>query len=208
MKKIFMILTCLILLICLGGCKKSSDFSEKEHTRRIEKLIEKRYFKGDNLYKSYELYPVYNENDVLSYYIIEFEPNDYVYIKINENDLSSWYGVSMYTRFDGQKWQRYKINYNSGDTIEDEEKLWEIDEHGNYIYYNCSHYKAANVKSDKRYLLKIKQGGRDGYIPALKKHNKYLNLISMEEFIYEPILKTEVQPMASISFIAKNDFNL
>lgn len=63
MKKIFMILTCLILLICLGGCKKSSDFSEKEHTRRIEKLIEKRYFKVDNLYKSYELYPVVIERN-------------------------------------------------------------------------------------------------------------------------------------------------
>lgn len=205
-----------LLVITLAGCtNKSNSYSEEEHIQRASKLIEERYFTEDDEYTDYEVYPVYNELDELKYLIVDFEPTGFVYIEIRERDDSLFWGAAMYIRMVGAynsedyTWQRYTIKENSGDKVKEEDKIWETDEEGNVIYYNVSHYKAANIVDEKRYLLRINQGGESCYIPAVKRGELYLNLVSMEEFKYESELEEEIYAYETgIYFIPKPDFNL
>lgn len=208
MKRLFIVLMLSICIVILTGCQKASNYSEEEHIQRVSELVEKRYFKDNHNYTGYKIYPVYNDNEDLAFFLIELEPMDYVYVRINEKDMSFLLGTSMYTRREGKSWRRYTVKEESKDTVEEDEKLWETDENGNFIYYKYSHFKAANIENENRYLLKITQGGRTGYIPAVKRGEQYFNLISMQEFTYEPVIEDEIHAVSDITFIAKNSFDL
>lgn len=215
-RKFILLVLILTFTGLLSGCiRRASAYSEDEHIQRVSKLIEERYFTAGGEHTDYEVFPVYNQFDELKYFIVDFEPTGFVYIKIQERDKSLFWGPKMYIRmvsaFDSvnQTWQRYTIKEGSGDKVKGDDKIWETDEEGNLIFYSVSHYKAANIKDEKRYLLRINQGGSIGYIPAIKRGELYLNLVSMEEFKYESEFEKEIHAYEEgIYFIAKPELNL
>ena len=92
------------------------------------------------------------------------------------------------------EWQRMIVRDTDAETVtyngivwaKDEESsfpdaFYECDEDGEFVYYNESPFKLADVLDQRMYLLKI----YNGHIPAVKAENgKYINLISFEEFEY------------------------
>ncbi len=172
-KKIIRITILLIILITIPTtimCRSSCMYSEKGHYRRIKKKIEERFIET-GVHKEYELYPLYDEEDKLRYFVVDF-PTNYHIIRINKYDLGCL-GVSMYTLFETDPWQRY--------VLENGEKVCEKDKDGNDIFYNQSPYKVAGIKDEKRYLMCVQQDSNFNYVPAVKRGDKYLNLISMKE---------------------------
>ncbi len=199
-KKIIRITILLIILITIPTtimCRSSCMYSEKGHYRRIQKRIEERFIET-GVHKEYELYPLYDENDKLKYFVVDF-PTNYHIIKINEYDLSCL-GVSMYTLSINNPWQRY--------VLENGEKVYEKDKDGNDIFYKQSPYKVAGIKDEKRYLIEVSQGSSSSYVPAVKRGDKYLNLISMKE--EEIVLKSneQINETWTISCIYKPYFDL
>ena len=199
-KKIIRITILLIILITIPTtimCRSSCMYSEKGHYRRIQKRIEERFIET-GVHKEYELYPLYDENDKLKYFVVDF-PTNYHIIRINKYDLGCL-GVSMYTLSINNPWQRY--------VLENGEKVYEKDKDGNDIFYNQSPYKVAGIKDEKRYLIKIRQGSNSDYVPAVKRGDKYLNLISMKE--EEIVLKSneQINETWTISCIYKPYFDL
>ena len=173
-KKIIRITILLIILITIPTtimCRSSCMYSEKGHYRRIQKRIEERFI-TTGLYEEYELYPLYDEEDKLRYFVVEFSPTDYRVISINKYDFGCL-GASMYSLFETNPWQRY--------VLENGEKVYEKDKDGNDIFYNQSPYKVAGIKDEKRYLMCVQQDSNFNYVPAVKRGDKYLNLISMKE---------------------------
>lgn len=237
-KRILVLFTVIIMvsLFLVMVIPQSPDiFSEKKHIERISKLVEKRYINDSDKYTGYKVYPLYNESDELAYFLIELEPSGFVYVKMNESYLifRMFGGNSMYTRSDAiesKTWQRYRIR-GEGSLPLPQDRLWkieeaddygriyypnrrwEIDENGDFIHYDVSHFKAANIEGEKRYLLRIKQSSSSGYIPAVKRGDKYLNLISMEEMRYELAMASQVvtadeYPCISMQFLPKKMLDL
>jgi hypothetical protein len=206
-------------------------FSEENHIERISKLVNKRYINESDKYTGYKVYPLYNEADELAYFLIELEPFGFVYVKINITYLflRIFGGASMYTRAGEQTWRRYRIR-REGSLPLPEDRLWkvemdqmgysqypnrrwEVNEAHEFINYNVSHFKAANIENEKRYLLRIEQSSSSGYIPAVKRGDKYLNLVSMEEMKYELAMASQAvsadeYPYVSLLFVPKKDCDL
>lgn len=87
-------------------------------------------------------------------------------------------------------------------------RLWEIGDNGNAILHRTSPYKLANVNSEKKYLLAVKQDGKTDYIPAVKRGDLYLNLISLQEFRYQSEYAEKLQPtMGVIEISHKSEGN-
>lgn len=204
-RKIVIILLC---GICIGmivfiSSNCSSRYSEEEHAERIKKLVEKRYFSGQSKYDSYDIYPVYDESDELKYFLVEFSPSGFLYVRINAMNLNWLFLSSMYTRCNSErvKWRRFTIAENAyqDGVISVDERLYEKDEDGNDIYRECSHFKAAGIDNEKRYLLGITQADshHSGLIPAVKRDGRYLDLVSMEEFVYHPYVNDYIISMES-----------
>ncbi|MBE7088634.1 MAG: hypothetical protein E7370_03850 [Clostridiales bacterium] len=188
-----------MLCFFVGCVEKADHYTVDEHIERVSALVEKRYMTENSEYTDYSVYPIYDENNELRYMLIEFKPYGFVYVKINEEKLHFPYAVSMYVRdtSEGKTWRRYTIEENGN-------KTWEVNENGEYINYNSSHFKVANIQDEKRYLLKVE----NNFIPAVKREEKFLNLVSMQEMDYEPTMKASEQAVSEINFISKNYFDL
>ena len=200
-KKIIRITILLIILITIPTtimCRSSCMYSEKGHYRRIQKRIEERFIET-GVHKEYELYPLYDENDQLKYFVVDF-PTNYHIISINKRDYSCISGTSLYSLSITNPWQRY--------VLENGEKVCEKDKDGNDIFYNQSPYKIAGIKDEKKYLIEVSQGSSSSYVPTVKRGDKYLNLISMKE--EEIVLKSneQINETWTISCIYKPYFDL
>ena len=216
---ILMLAVIVLSIFSLAGCTvKASDFSDEEHFERVTKLVEKRYIQDNEDYTGYKLYPLYNENDTLAFFLVDLEPCGYVYIQINDEDLSKIGGRSMYTRDcnENRIWRRCTVEIGNtalmtderGQTVAYPDTKWITDENDEITDYYDSHFKVANICDEKRYLLKIVQNGTYDYMPAVKRGNQYLNLVSMELMDYESEFETKKYAVAHLGFIAKAEFNL
>lgn len=85
------------------------------------------------------------------------------------------------------------------------EMIWQ-DEDGETDRH--SHFSTAGIDKEKRYLLRIRQDDCWHFIPAVKKDDKYLNLVSMEEMTinYENTLTRYI--VSGIYFILKSYFEI
>ena len=222
--KIIQIFLAIIFVFSFGSCgKKASNFTEEEHMARIAKRVEARYFSEGSGYNftDYEVHPVYDENDELKYAVVDFAPSGFIVVIIRENDLGWLGGASMYTLSaqnsvlelwrpyiitPGQDSQTVISKYGMHCCYSDRQFL--VDDNGEFITYYNSFYKIAGVEKERYYLLSIEQNGRDGLIPAVKRGDKYLNLISMQEMEY--VSKTEefIYHIADFAFIVKPQYNL
>lgn len=223
-KKIICLGLTLVMIFSLSACnKKANDFSEEEHLQRVTEWIQARYIHGDERLRPYDkpnddgkiypkvkatdfaVYPIYDENDDLRYFLVEFDPFGYLYVRIRNEQLKgfSWLGAStsmyMLSSIAGEPaWTPYTI-----DIANSTDEIWEIDENGEKIVYAQSPFSVRGIKDEKRYLLNF-----DGYIPAVKREGKFINLISNSEFQVLDGQITEKQPIAFISFTNKKYFDL
>ena len=201
MKKVIALIMCLMLIISLTGCKTKDSYTYEEHYERVSKIIEKNYIKKGKA-DSYELYPVYDINDEFLYFGIDFYPKGFCFVMIRERNLSFIFGPSMYTKSNfpfEDKWQKYQIING--------EKIYEMDEEGNNIYYRNSPYNISNIENEKRYLIKIGEEN-DNYFPAIKIGEKYLNLISKKELSIADLNKVDEIEYIIVEFWFKKDFYL
>ncbi len=209
MKKIIICIISTLLLInlfLLFGCESGNpeSYTEQEHIERITERIEDDYMTDE--YTSFEVYPLYNQNEQLVFFMVEFEPEKFMFIKLQE-ELSGCDGAftqavgsnSMYRRTDGG-WRKYIGEDDKG-------PVYETDENRQIVYYHKSPYKMANVLNERKYLLNTQE---DSYVPAIKLQNSFLNLITNQEFSIEKENWQEEQKNKgmSINFIGKPSFNL
>lgn len=217
-----------IVLLTLGLVFEKRSHPEyytlEEHEQRIAQRVEER-FMSTGEYTSYSISPIYDENDKLTHFVVDFEPTGYIYVMLRQEDLLS--GNSMYKINipAGEKmttWTRYKIaltkpasvngcSWSGGSCINIngiDHRYWrEVNGEGEEIKHSDSYYKAANIdESEKRYF--IQTAGRE-YVPAVKVNGKFLNLISMEKYTLQELRDDErVSSANDIFFGVKPAFNL
>ncbi len=189
-----------VLSIPLMGCEEKVEFNPtsmtmEEHADLIYERVED-YYIGSGYYyykdyKDFDAFPMYNQNDELTHFVVEFEPYGFVYVKINykaQSD-SELYIIDAMEQ-SNRPWQRYTVDDSKEveSIYYDADKIYETNENGLVNRYN-SHYKEAGIEGERRYLINIKlQDDIHGIynsiynIPAVKRGDKWLNLISMEEF--------------------------
>lgn len=222
-KKIIILGLLFIMIFSLSSCSQDpSRFSEGEHLERIAKRVEKRFMNGEPPYfikegddiTGFEVYPLYGENDELVFFLVEFEPYGFLYVKMSKHTRGlSWLGVvnSMYTYASIHiPWKSYVKDETQSQPSPDEDICQEVDEIGEYIHYYGSPYRIAEIKYEKRYLLPTTHSN-SYYIPAVKvdgKENHYLNLVSMEEIVYTNELVLHEYGMTFIYFLSKPTFEL
>ena len=186
--------------------------------QRVSALVEKRYMKEGSEYTSYEVHPVYDEYEDLKYFVVDFEPEGYVYVRISEKITLFSAGMYLRDRPESKFWRPYTYAPGAECTVPDEngelvthhDVMYKQDEEGNYYGFRVSHFKAVNIENEKRYFLIIydKSGSKRGIVPAVKRGDKYLNLASWEEMEFYPGLKSKECVVSDIHFIPKKEFNL
>jgi hypothetical protein len=195
--------------VCCFGIRKTA----KRQLDEVTKLATKRFVEEGHInrgetekgkYTGLTVYPLYDENDEMQYFLIDLEPSGYAYVSSNikiRNSMSclgriiASYGE--YTVSYGRPWYRYYRNETDTDyDLRDAE-----------ILYEDSHFRVANIGDEKRYLLKCyPKSGSFGYIPAVKRGDKFLNLVSMTE--YDPNDLYAYEPTSGISFMPAHAFDL
>lgn len=226
--KIVIIGIVLLLLVCIfviTGCnQKASHYTEAEHIQRVTERIKAKYIDGDEKLRPYDkptddgviypkvkatdftIYPLYDENDVLKYFLVEFQPFGFLYVLIRDEQLKgfSWLGAStsmyMLSSVEGEPiWTPYTIDNENGI-----EKIWETDENDKKIVYTQSPFFVRGIENEKRYFLNL-----EGYIPAIKRESRFVNLISNSEFEVLNGQITGKQAIAfDVSFTNKKYFDL
>ena len=201
MKRILTNILAFLLLFCMGitftGCNKNiDDFSIEEHIQRFTERIEKRdlkwgYPEGET-YQNFEVYPVYDANEELKYFLVEFEPYGFVFIYIKDEPPiltsflyanKSMYVVSADLYGKKNPWTPYTRDKNSPklpSLIEGWESTKKgdliLDENGEMIIYDKSPYFVTGNIDEKKYLLETDCSYE--FICAVKKDGKFINLIS------------------------------
>lgn len=196
----------IVYLVYESKFEKSSDYTETQHIQRVTDLANKRYLNDDTDYTELQVYPLYDENDKLTSFLIELKPVGFMYVFLNHNSKLNHFGNGMYLQSTSniKPWARYVVEngndaylkiYNT--TYKFNDRRWtELDENDMPVLHETSHFKTANIQYEKRYFLKY----RSKYIPAVKRNDKFLNLISME---YMDInYKDEIIDQPTIDFIA------
>lgn len=215
---------------------KPSYYSIETHAKNISERVEKRYFASDTEFTDYKIYPIYNEKDELEYFLIELESVGFVYVHLNTVRLGfhilGAYGMYSYgaqtIHIGGVNyingviveagWTHYKVandNFLSDEHWLQEENnpnhYVEVDSQNNPIVYNVSPYKVADVLQEKLYMLKVKIADTRSdsiYIPAVKRGDKFFNLISMEEFVFESEAEEDSVAGIHLNYVPKNEFDL
>lgn len=193
MKKITIVLFSFLLMFILTGCQSKDVFTDEEHLEKITKKIQKRYIDSGE-FENFEIYPLYDIEDKLSYFVVDFYPNGYTFIEIQEKEYIFILGNSFYLnigRYIDSVWRKYHIENN--------ERIYEKDSSGNFIRYQVSPFKLAGIKDEKRYLIEVHQRNDLGHVPAVRRGDKYLNLVSMYE--EEIVLKSDEEINASLYLI-------
>lgn len=188
MKKYIIVFILFLVLLTLTGCQ-TKKYSEDEILTIVAERIEEIYFSNDRYeVESFEVYPIYNENDKFSYVLVEYNPSGYIFVKVeytkglfpklkltrdtNEPQLNSWV-------------KRY---YDNGKVI-----YCEKDENNKPIQNYVSPFKKADVLDKKIYLIYLHNMF---CVPAIKKDDQYLNLISFSTFTIDGVnlRKVSYQP--------------
>lgn len=208
-------------LVCTG-CSNSED----RHIARVRKLAEEHFLGENSEYTGLEVYSLYNENDELRYMLIELEPQGFVYVRINEGVRFEWLGgASRYTMStepystEPDSWIPYRVKEGRKEEVIDKNGqvlLYENmelfrDGNGEVIVYHESHFKAAGIENEARYLLTTPMsadGSSFAFIPAVKRGEQYLDLVDGALIDYEAGKYSPSYATAGIMFIPKPAFDL
>ncbi len=174
--------------------------SEERHLEVLEKRLRKYYIESDQFdgkYTDLEVYPIYNENEELTDILVELEPYGFVIVNLIDIDslYHSFYAVNWEQELidAAEPWSRYRLALDGGSPTPYNGITWlrqsvgvieyqpqdnmcfEVDENRELVSFNVSPYKAYGTLEEKLYLV-------SGFIPAVKRGERFFNLISLEEF--------------------------
>lgn len=203
-------------------------YSYEDHYKNVSEVAEEKVGKGN--YNIETLYDADGDVfGFLVEYYATFDTYDVVMIH-NPSFLQKVAGVSMYCGADGS-FMRYKIRNDETLVLEENgirwertgqqglkierngeifayldhddypNRLWEVNENGNGVMWTESPFRLADVNNEKKYFLEIEINGNIEYIPAVKIGDKFLNLISLEEFDYNNDCEEGEQAVMEIEFI-------
>ena len=187
--KVISVLLPAVIALTLSGCLSGSCYSEEEHIEFMSESMREKLLKKD--VTDFDAYPLYNENDEFEYCLFECEPSGFAFSCVRNMPFDYYY-ADRYVSF--SDWQRMIVRDTDAETLTYNGVVWakdgkssfpdafyECDEEGEFVYYNESPFKLADVLDQRMYFLEVYHG----YIPAVKAENgKYINLISFEEFEY------------------------
>ena len=201
----------------LTGCsRKVSDFTEEQHKQRISKKLEKRleqwtYDNGEtsSKYDGFELYPVYDKDEQLTFFIAELQPCHFVFIQLFDEGrtfLERFFGRQMYMYNFFHYWSPYTYDPNMATTPPDYGCIGKLDDNGEPIdYYHSPYYETGNIDS-KKYMLSTADSTE--YICAVNTDNGFVNLVSGETFSIDDPNAVVRQATISINFFCGHGFNL
>ena len=223
-KKIVILVVTIILVVGILAMilynQRASRYTQEQHLSRVGERIQKTYIDSNLSLRAYgapneemaegikatsfDVYPLYDENDRLKYCLVEFYPYGFLFVLIRDERLKGfgWLGAStsMYLLSSVQgepAWTPCTVNEENGETF------WEQDESGEKIRYYHSPFSVRGVQNEKKYLVEYHHNGSTFLIPAIKYENGYINLFSNEVFD-----KRMTAVSASYSFISKKHFDL
>ena len=206
LKKLLTIGLAIMLTFCVSvsfvGCKNSpDDFTVEEHIGRISERVkasnrEWGYPNGE-VYQDFAVYPLYNKNEELTCFLVEFNPYGFVFIRIRDlsvidkiimlalgQDTDMYVVAGLYNK-NSRVWSPYTIDETKG--YDYENRQWILDENGERIYHYKSPYFVTNNINERKYLLE--SGTSAEYICAVKNESNFTNLISGQkiEFLQEDL---------------------
>ena len=228
MKKTILSLICILSMLgccLLGGGAKVSDFTIEEHVGRITERIansDRNWgFPQGGTYQSFAVYPLYDQNEEVNFYLVEFEPYGFVFVRVKDesNKIGGCMKTGMYMLSDrfgiDYPWIPYRID-NKGSCIVDHPSLSEeydlvrffdvdqkgdliLDENGELITYKKSPYFVTGNINEKKYLLRTTKDLKPStyYICAVKKDGKFINLMS-ECLVFEEAEEYKFEENATI----------
>ena len=213
---------CLIVAVVLTaalctGCT-SSMYSGEQHLQRITARAEERFLGEGSEYTGLEVYPVYNEYDELKYALIEFAPQGFLYVSINDQAYP-WRGMYTLSSVAPESWMPYRVKegakeavlHEDGSSILYDNREFFRDENGHVIFFFFIHFKVAGIENERRYFLGIIStadlGANNGLIPAVKRGEQYLDLVDGALIDYTPGMEA-AYAIADIGFINKSNFDL
>ena len=187
--KVISVLLLSVIALTLPGCLSGSRYSEEEHIEFMSESMRDKLEK--NGVTDFDVYPLYNENDEFEYCLFECSPSGFAFSCVREKPFDYFYADKYVSNVE---WRRMIVRDTDAKTVTHNGVVWakdekssfpdafyERDEDGEFVYYNESPFKLADVLDQRMYFLEVYHG----YIPAVKAENgKYINLISFEEFEY------------------------
>lgn len=210
------ILAILLIIVLLWGIvfmceyRRSSWYSEEQHVKRITKRLgkdeNKWNYKDGSSYESFNVYPLYNEDDDLEYFLVEYDPYGFGFLEMRDYEirpflLKGW-GVSMYFKSLPdviESWSPHTKDLTNSQPEPDRDKKWILDESGNKIEYGKSPYYISGHINDKKYLIR----GDGGFIFAVNQGELYINLISGVSFDINSEKDCSEQATVRMQFIPK-----
>lgn len=204
---ILVIMLLFSITINLMGCTiKASYYTEEEHIQRITERILKKtnwWIPEGLTEEDFDIYALYNQNEQLTYCIIEYEPNGFAFVFVGDQPFFLVSCKSMYSLGEiyssKNPWTPY-IRDNNG------EKKPILDENGERIYYDKSPYFVTNSLNERKYLLETDDSAK--YICAIKKDGKFINLISGLEFEPSEIYYYEEHATISTAFYSGRELDI
>lgn len=189
----------------LGCVTPASGYTEEEHIARVTRRARERFIDSGE-YTDLEVFPLYDENDELGYFLIELQPSGYAYVEMNRGLVSKQQPMYYCCNFISLRWCRTVVEKGSiidfldenGQTVLTrlDRKFSELGNDNKPIYYKDSHFKVANIKDERKYLI---EASNHEYVPAIKKGNQFYSLYSLELCEYQSIYDLNV-PTAEILF--------
>lgn len=181
----FFIICILAYFVLTASTDKASWYTEEEHIERVSERVQEQIkdwsYSDGKKYDGYELYPLYNEKEELKYFLIEFEPYGFVFVRIlddaNLGIISCSGSRSLYIlsiMYGEELWSPYTVDETLPPEYDDKDKQWILDENGERIEYNRSPYYVTGNEEERKYLF---SGSSGEYICAVKSGDCYLNLI-------------------------------
>lgn len=186
MKKILIVV--LIITIVLGcyGYLSMDMYTDEQHlasiTEKYNERISRYTYSDGGKVDNFTVYPLYNEKEELSMFLIEMEPYGFEFVMVKADDrffdmLLSCNGRSMYRMsfkdygFDGvyDVWEKYNVNEENG------ERVPILNENGERVFYRNSPFYVSGHITERKYLIQTK---KTYYIFAIKKGGEFINLIS------------------------------
>ena len=203
-----MILFFNITILC--GCESynPNSYSVEQHIDRISLRIEKEFCQPNGKfynanYNEFQVYPLYDQNGEVNYYIAEFGKDFFYIIKVQKQQsiILSLFGVStsMYVLSNNIVWSKYYVN-EYGDYI-----FLEKDSEGNALQHWESPFLNVEDSINKRCIFKCTESR---WLFAVQKDSELVNVVSGKKFVYQSMDNLAQQATIQVYFIPKVYFDL
>lgn len=211
------ILAILLIIVLLWGIvfmceyRRSSWYSEEQHIKRLNKRVENgyknwNYLNGEH-YESFKIYPLYDENDTLKYFLVEFEPLGFTFVRVNEYELNrqfiGFFRKSMYTK---GRLYRDDLPYTPFVETLSSVEMPILDENKNKVEFVKSPYYVGGYINEKKYFINCKTSGY--YICAVKRGDNFVNAVDGKPFDINGDNSYYEQVKIYTSFFACREYDL